>query len=70
MASRVGATPAQLCLTWVLRQRNVIAIPKAGTREHVRENHASIGIRLSDSDLDALDEAFPPPRDAQALETL
>ena len=70
MASRVGATPAQLCLAWVLRQRNVIAIPKAGTREHVRENHASIGIRLSDSDLGALDEAFPPPREAQPLEML
>ena len=70
IASKVGATPAQLCLAWVLRQPNVIAIPKAGTREHVRENHASLGIQLSDSDLRALDEAFPPPRKARPLEMI
>lgn len=70
VASRLGATPAQLCLGWVLRQPGVIAIPKAGTREHVRENHASLGIELSDSDLRELDEAFPPPREAEPLETL
>lgn len=70
IASRVGATPAQLCLAWVLREPSVIAIPKAGTREHVRENQGSLGIRLSDSDLRELDEAFPPPREAQPLETL
>jgi diketogulonate reductase-like aldo/keto reductase len=70
IASRVGATPAQLCLAWVLRQPNVIAIPKAGTREHVRENHASLGIQWSDSELRELDEAFSPPREARPLETL
>ena len=70
MASRVGATAAQLCLAWVLRQPSVIAIPKAGTREHVRENRASLGIQFSDSDLRALDEAFPPPREARPLETI
>jgi len=69
-AAKVDATPAQLCLAWVLRQPSVIAIPKAGTREHVRENHGSLGIRLSDSELRELDEAFPPPREAQPLEML
>jgi len=48
----------------------VIAIPKAGTREHVRENHGSLGIQLSDWEFRALDEAFPPPRTAQPLEML
>jgi diketogulonate reductase-like aldo/keto reductase len=70
IASKVGATPAQLCLAWVLRQPNVIAIPKAGTREHVRENHASLGVQLSDVELQALDEAFPPPREARPLEMI
>ena len=70
VASTVGASPAQLCLAWLLRQPGVIAIPKAGTREHVRENHGSLGIQLSDAELRALDEAFPPPRNAQPLEML
>ena len=70
VASKVGATPAQLCLAWVLRQPGVIAIPKAGTREHVHENHGSLGIQLSNAELRALDESFPPPRKAQRLEML
>jgi diketogulonate reductase-like aldo/keto reductase len=70
VAAKVGATPAQLCLAWVLRQPGVIAIPKAGTRAHVRENHESLGIQLSDADLRALDAAFPPPRKARPLEML
>ena len=70
VASTVGATPAQLCLAWVLRQPGVIAIPKAGTREHVRENHESLGIQLGDAEIRALDDAFPPPRKAQPLEML
>jgi diketogulonate reductase-like aldo/keto reductase len=70
IASKVGATPAQLCLAWVLRQPNVIAIPKAGTREHVRENHASLAVQLTDVELQALDDAFPPPREPRPLEMI
>ena len=70
VARRHDATPAQLCLAWVLRQDGVIAIPKAGTPEHVREDHGALGVELTAADLDALDEAFPPPREAQPLEML
>jgi diketogulonate reductase-like aldo/keto reductase len=54
----------------VLRQREVIAIPKAGTVEHVRENHGALELKLDEDDLRELDEAFPPPRTAQPLEML
>ena len=37
-----SATPAQVALAWVLRQPGVMAIPKAGNVEHVRENHAAL----------------------------
>jgi diketogulonate reductase-like aldo/keto reductase len=70
IAVRHGATPAQLCLAWVLRQQGVIAIPKAGTVEHVRENHGALELQLTDEDLRELDEAFPPPREPQPLEML
>lgn len=70
VAVRRGATPAQVCLAWVLRQPEVIAIPKAGSIEHVREDYASRSLKLTDDDYAELDEAFPPPSEAQPLEML
>lgn len=68
VAGRHHATPAQLCLAWVIRQEGVIAIPKAGTPEHVRENHDALELRLTEDDLRELDAAFPPPRGPRPLE--
>jgi diketogulonate reductase-like aldo/keto reductase len=70
VAGRHNATPAQLCLAWVLRQEGVIAIPKAGTPEHVREDYDALEIKLTKEDLRELDEAFPPPREPQPLEMI
>ncbi|TWC68559.1 aldo/keto reductase [Herbaspirillum sp. SJZ099] len=62
VAQRHGVTPAQVALVWVLRRPGVIAIPKAASQEHVRQNRASLDIALADADLRELDAAFPPPR--------
>lgn len=70
VADRHGATPAQVALAWVLRQNAVIAVPKAGTPAHVRENRAALDIRLTHQDLDDLNLAFPPPTGPQELEML
>jgi diketogulonate reductase-like aldo/keto reductase len=70
VAGRHNATPAQICLAWVLRQEGVIAIPKAGVPEHVREDYDALDVRLSSEDLHELDEAFPPPREPQPLEMI
>ncbi|GAB2811789.1 aldo/keto reductase [Streptomyces daliensis] len=70
VAAAHGATPAQVALAWVLRHDGVIAIPKASSSEHVEENHAALGLRLTDDDLHALDAAFPPPPGKQPLEIL
>jgi diketogulonate reductase-like aldo/keto reductase len=63
-----GATAAQVALAWVLRHRDVIAIPRAGNPRHVRENRAALDLRLTAPDLAALDRAFPPPTGPQPLE--
>ena len=70
VATRHDATPAQVALAWVLRQDGVIAIPKAGSIDHVRENRGALDIRLTKADLAELDEAFPPPTGPTPLETL
>lgn len=62
-----NATPAQIALAWVLRRKNMIAIPKASTPHHQALNIAAQEIRLSHDDLTALDDAFPPPTCKDAL---
>jgi len=68
IALRHRATPAQVALAWLLRQDGLIAIPKAGTPEHVRENRAAGGLRLSEQDLAELDRAFPAPGEPAPLQ--
>ncbi|MFD4771837.1 aldo/keto reductase [Streptomyces niveus] len=70
VARRHEATPAQVALAWVLRQSGVIAIPRTGRPDHVRENHAALTLTLTDDDLAALDDAFPPVRGPVPLEML
>ncbi|WP_344706466.1 aldo/keto reductase [Sphingomonas swuensis] len=70
IARRIGATPAQVALAWTMRDGRVIAIPKAGSVDHVRDNRAAADLLLSDEDLAALDRAFPRPRVPTPLEML
>src|SRR5882672_4408808 len=64
------ATPAQIALAWVLRQPDVIAIPKASTEAHVRDNVASLKIKLAKEDLTDLDREFPSPKSKKSLPML
>jgi diketogulonate reductase-like aldo/keto reductase len=67
IAGRHGATPAQIALAWVLRQKGVIAIPKAVELDHIRRNRAALDIKLDEADLAELDRAFSPPRRKEPL---
>jgi aryl-alcohol dehydrogenase-like predicted oxidoreductase len=61
IAAEVDCTPAQLALAWLLHQGDDVA-PIPGTRRanRLEENAAAADIELSDEQLRALDEAFPP----------
>lgn len=61
VAKRHGATPYQVALAWVLRDPNVIAIPKSGDTAHIRDNAKAAELVLGDEDLLAIDADFPPP---------
>jgi diketogulonate reductase-like aldo/keto reductase len=67
IGARHGVSAAQAALALVLRQPDIIAIPKAGRERHLRENFAAAELRLTDRDLAAVDAAFPPPRRKQRL---
>ena len=67
MAARIGATPARIALAWLLRQPDVIVIPKTSSEAHVRDNHAALELKLAPDDLAELDRSFPPPKGATPL---
>jgi diketogulonate reductase-like aldo/keto reductase len=78
VASRLGATPAQVAIAWTLRMQaeapgggpGVISIPKAADAAHVRLNAAAATLALAPEDLAALDAAFPPPGRKRSLAML
>jgi pyridoxine 4-dehydrogenase len=55
LAARVGATPAQLALAWLLeRSTLILPIPGTSSVEHLEENVAATLLKLSAGDLSAL----------------
>ena len=58
LASTLGKTRNQVALNWLLHDPSVVVIPKAGRREHVRENAEVAGWKLSQSQYEQLSKAF------------
>lgn len=56
VAARLGATPAQVALAWLLhRSLNILLIPGTSSLAHLRENLSAGGLSLSPEDLAELD---------------
>ncbi|MEQ8479590.1 MAG: aldo/keto reductase [Hoeflea sp.] len=70
MAGRLGVTPAQLAIAFLLSREGVIPIPKSSNPERVRENRAAADIKLTGAQLAELDRMFPPPSSAQPLQMI
>lgn len=69
-AARHGIAPAQAALAWLLARDGVIAIPKTGRRDALRQNAAALSIALDAAQLAELDALFPPPHGPRPLEML
>jgi aryl-alcohol dehydrogenase-like predicted oxidoreductase len=55
-ASRLGATPAQVALAWLLRRSPVmLPIPGTSSVEHLEENVAAAGITLTDAQFEEIE---------------
>ncbi len=70
LARQLGITPAQLALAWVMRQGDVIAIPKAVSAQHQRDNLAAASVTLPPDVLAAIDARYPPPKRKRGLAML
>jgi diketogulonate reductase-like aldo/keto reductase len=69
-ARRHGMAPAQAALAWLLKDDDVIVIPKSAHPDRLRENLGAVEIRLSPEQLRELDGLFAPPSRATPLEML
>lgn len=63
------STVFQVALAFLMRDRNLFAIPKAGDVAHVRDNAAAAALALTGRELADLDRAFPV-RTGRGLPTL
>jgi aryl-alcohol dehydrogenase-like predicted oxidoreductase len=56
VAQRVGATPMQVAIAWLLRRApNILVIPGTSSVAHLRENLAAAKLALPDAEIRALD---------------
>jgi len=56
LAEKYGKTPSQIALRWLIEQEQVVAIPKASTEEHLKENIDIYDFALEDDDFYAIDD--------------
>jgi diketogulonate reductase-like aldo/keto reductase len=70
LAAELGITPAQVALAWLLVREDAIAIPKASTIEHVRENRAAADLALPPQAAARLEAMFPLPSSSAPLAML
>jgi diketogulonate reductase-like aldo/keto reductase len=56
VAEKHDASPAQVSLAWLLSKEHVVAIPKATSEEHIRDNWEAQQLALEDEDIAAIDE--------------
>ena len=61
IAARIGCTPAQLALAWVLAQGDdIVPIPGTKRRKYLEDNVQAADLELGPAVLAELDAAFPP----------
>jgi diketogulonate reductase-like aldo/keto reductase len=67
MARPLDLTAAQLALSWLMAQPDVMVIPKAGNDRHLLENWDCRGTKLSATTLKQIEAMFPAPKRKQTL---
>jgi aryl-alcohol dehydrogenase-like predicted oxidoreductase len=61
IAARIGCTPGQLALAWVLAQGDdIVPIPGTKRRRYLEENIKAVDLSLGADTLAELSNAFPP----------
>ena len=67
LAATHGVSAARLALGWLLRQPQVMAVPKAGRKAHLLDNWHSQHLQLPETAWQELETLFPKPKRKQPL---
>jgi diketogulonate reductase-like aldo/keto reductase len=67
LAASHGVSAAQLALAWLLRQPQVMAIPKAGRNAHLLDNWNSQHLQLPDVVWQSFEALYPRPKSRRPL---
>jgi diketogulonate reductase-like aldo/keto reductase len=67
LAASHGVSAAQLALAWLLRQPQVMVIPKAGRKAHLLDNWSSQRLQLPDAVWHDFEALYPKPRRKRPL---
>jgi len=61
IAKEKGCTPSQLALAWVMAQGDdIVPIPGTKRRKYLEDNVGALDLKLTQEDLNRIDEVFPP----------
>jgi diketogulonate reductase-like aldo/keto reductase len=69
IAKARGGTPRQVALQFLVRRKDLFAIPKTSNHAHAAENAKAADLALTGDDLARIDAAFPVGRDRGYLPT-
>jgi len=61
LCRKYGKTKAQIALSWVLSQENVVTLTKCGSREHIAEALGALGWVMDEADIERLRANFLTP---------
>jgi 2,5-diketo-D-gluconate reductase B len=55
VADKHGVSEAQVSLAWLMQKDGVVAIPKASSEEHIRDNFEALDLELDEEDVEKID---------------
>lgn len=67
IAAEHGATARQVALAFLLREPQLLTIPKASTPEHTEENAGAAQVQFTQNNFEQLERAFPLGRKPRSL---
>lgn len=70
MAQTKNISVHQLLLAWVIRNHDLLSIPKTGSVTHMQSNLAAIDVQFTEDELRLLDKYYPKPTQEPSLETI
>jgi len=70
IAQQKHVTVHQLLLAWVLRNNDLLSIPKTASVEHMKSNIEAVDITFTTDELALLDQTYPKPTRENTLDTI